>query len=119
VIPRQCILRGPKCSDRGRAVPGKSRCAAHGGGAWARTSPASRSRYDAQWRQIRGRVLQENPRCQTCGETATDVHHVVAAADGGGDDRSNLRSVCRQCHKRHTVEQNRARHKAKRREGAS
>lgn len=109
---RACILRSHKCSDGGIAVPGKSRCRAHGGKAWKRTDPASKHRYGADWQKLRARVLREQPRCE-CGAPATDVDHIVAHADGGSDDRSNLRALCRGCHKRHTAEQNRARRKRK------
>jgi hypothetical protein len=46
--PRLCIkfgIRNDPCSDGGHAVPGKSRCRAHGGGAWARVNPALPERY--------------------------------------------------------------------------
>nr|MBA2600219.1 HNH endonuclease [Actinomycetota bacterium] len=108
-LPRACILSGPGCSDGGDAVPGKSRCRAHGGGAWARVDPANKGRYGSSWQAIRARVLRESPRCQICGKPATDVDHIRAHADGGTDDRSNLRALCNPCHKRHTTEQNRAR----------
>jgi 5-methylcytosine-specific restriction protein A len=107
--PRLCILRGPNCSDEGHCPPGKSRCKAHGGGSWARIDPTAKGRYGAAWQQRRKRVLKECPQCETCGRPSTDVDHRVAVADGGTDDRSNLRALCRDCHKRHTAEQNRAR----------
>ena len=113
---RACILFGPGRSDDGIAVDGRSRCRAHGGGPWARVSPISKERFGADWNQRRARVLREEPNCAICGAPATDVDHVVAIADGGTDDRSNLRALCRECHKRHTSEQNRAR-RARRRYG--
>lgn len=106
---RACILSGPHCSDDGIAVPGRSRCRAHGGGSWERTDPSSKKRYDAAWRAVRARVLREKPSCALCGSLATDVDHIVAVADGGTDDRSNLRGLCLPCHKKHTAAQNRAR----------
>jgi 5-methylcytosine-specific restriction endonuclease McrA len=117
--PRACILYGPKCSDGGRAVPGKSRCKFHGGEAWQRTDPSSKHRYDSgHWRELRARVLREQPTCEVCGASATDVDHIVAHADGGTDDRENLRALCKPCHKKHTAEQNRARRKRKGKEAA-
>ena len=62
-----------------------------------------------RWQEIRARVLREQPRCEICGKPATDVDHVRAVADGGPDDRSNLRALCNPCHEKHTAEQNRAR----------
>ncbi len=113
-LRRVCILSGPGCSDGGVAVPGKSRCKAHGGGAWQRTDPSSKHRYGSHWQEIRVRVLREQPSCEICGKRATDVDHVRAVADGGSDDRSNLRALCHPCHKRVTSEQNRARRRRKR-----
>lgn len=111
---RACILYGPNCSDGGIAVPGKSRCKAHGGRAWQRTDPRSKHRYGSDWELRRARVLREEPNCRLCGAQATDVDHVRAHADGGSDDRSNLRALCRKCHKQVTSEQNRARRKRQR-----
>jgi 5-methylcytosine-specific restriction enzyme A len=98
------------------ALPGKSRCELHGGKAWKRTDPASKHRYGKDWEARRARVLREEPNCRLCGTPATDVDHIVAHADGGTDDRSNLRSLCRDCHKQVTSEQNRARRKRLRQE---
>ena len=109
MLRRACIMSNKHCSDGGMALPGKSRCKAHGGGAWQRTDPSSKHRYGAHWQEIRARVLREQPRCEICGKPATDVDHVRAVADGGPDDRSNLRALCNPCHEKHTAEQNRAR----------
>jgi 5-methylcytosine-specific restriction enzyme A len=116
-MARVCIRYGRGCSDGGRCPPGKSRCRAHGGSSWARVDPVAKGRYGAAWQQLRKRVLRESPKCETCGRPATDVDHRVAVADGGTDDRSNLRALCLDCHKQHTAEQNRARRRRKR-EGA-
>jgi 5-methylcytosine-specific restriction enzyme A len=110
---RSCIRQGPGCSDDGIAVNGKSRCRAHGGEAWQRVDPASKHNYDAHWRAMRARVLREEPRCRLCGAPSTDVDHRVAHADGGSDDRSNLRALCNPCHKKVTAEQNKARRNRK------
>ncbi len=111
---RACILKGPNCSDDGIAVPGRSRCRFHGGGAWERTDPSAKHRYDARWRDLRARVLRESPTCALCPARATDVDHIVAVADGGSDDRPNLRGLCNPCHKKHTADQNRTRRARKR-----
>lgn len=34
---------------------------------------------------------------------ATEVDHIIAKANGGGDDDSNLQSICRPCHRRKTA----------------
>jgi 5-methylcytosine-specific restriction protein A len=111
---RACILQGPGCSDNGLAVPGRSRCRAHGGKNWSRTDPASKHKYGAHWQETRARVLREQPRCAECRRPATDVDHIVAHADGGTDDRSNLRPLCNPCHKKATASQNRARRNRRR-----
>jgi 5-methylcytosine-specific restriction endonuclease McrA len=117
-MTRVCIRYGRGCSDGGRCPPGKSRCRAHGGGSWARVNPAAKERYGAQWQETRARILRGSPRCEVCGAPATDVDHIVAVADSGGMyDRANLRSLCAECHKRHTAEQNRARRKRRRQQG--
>ena len=110
---RQCIRYGRGCSDGGVAVPGRSRCRAHGGDSWSRIDPAAKRGYGADWQGIRERVLRESPNCEVCGAPATDVDHRIARADGGTDARSNLRGLCHPCHKKHTAEQNHARRKRK------
>lgn len=106
-MPRACLICGQP------SVPGKSRCETHGGKAWKRTDPSAKHRYGAAWRDRRARVLRESPNCELCGKPATDVDHRVAHADGGSDDRSNLRALCNPCHKKVTAEQNRARRNRK------
>lgn len=64
---------------------------------------AARRGYDAEWRKIRDRHLQENPFCIDCGQPATEVDHLVALADGGTHDKVNLRSRCKRCHSRKTA----------------
>ena len=113
---RLCLYYGRRCSDEGRCPPGKSRCKAHGGGSWQRVNPDAKARSGAAWQQIRRRVLQQSPMCEKgCGRRARDVDHIIAAADGGSDARSNLRALCNPCHKEHTAEQNRARRKGRQR----
>jgi 5-methylcytosine-specific restriction protein A len=36
----------------------------------------------------------------TCTRHATEVDHVIARADGGGDEPTNLRASCRACNSR-------------------
>jgi 5-methylcytosine-specific restriction protein A len=50
---------------------------------------------------LRGQVMSEEYYCYQCGalKQASDlVDHVVPLAQGGTDDRSNLRRICRGCH---------------------
>jgi 5-methylcytosine-specific restriction enzyme A len=55
-------------------------------------------RYDATYRLARAHVLAAHPWCTWCA-TTTDltVDHVIAKANGGTDDPSNLQVLCRSC----------------------
>lgn len=53
-----------------------------------------------------------NERCEICtrkvglgGEPAEYDHHPVSADDGGSNDLSNCRVLCRECHLQHTRQQ--------------
>lgn len=65
-------------------------------------------------------LYRDNFTCQECGEFHAfvnehgmplpiddgdiEVHHITAVSDGGGDEASNLRSLCTRCHKKTTAE---------------
>lgn len=49
-------------------------------------------------------VLREEPLCQTCGDPASEVDHIVSRERGGEDTRENLQGLCKPCHSRKTVE---------------
>lgn len=60
----------------------------------------------ARWQRLRAAVLAEHPLCSYCLQRAivtpaTDVDH----ADGnpGNNDRSNLQSLCHECHSTKTM----------------
>ncbi len=58
------------------------------------------------WAQLRRRVLRRDRLCQLCFRVpAVEVDHVVARADGGSDEVSNLRGVCGECHRRVSLRQ--------------
>lgn len=59
-------------------------------------SALSKSGSSRRWRVIRAQVLAEEPVCP-CGAPATEVDHIIARARGGGDQRDNLRGMCRPC----------------------
>ncbi len=68
---------------------------------------ASARGYDAAWRRLRLRVLQEEPCCRFCerqGLTvpATEVDHIVPLrlAPERRLDRGNLQALCKPCHDR-------------------
>lgn len=59
------------------------------------------------WEQRRQEVLERDEnRCVQCGADATDVDHVLPVALGGDDEVENLQSLCSDCHKRKTVQDN-------------
>lgn len=56
----------------------------------------------------RRRILRDHPFCALalpgiCTGRSEEVHHVIDAQDGGGDDDANLTGVCRACHRRHSA----------------
>jgi 5-methylcytosine-specific restriction endonuclease McrA len=58
-------------------------------------------RNTAAWRRARAAQLARQPWCSTCPAT-TDltVDHIIPLAQGGTDDPSNLRTLCRRCNGR-------------------
>ena len=105
--PRACIIGNKDGS--GHAVPGTSRCKAHTNSNWARSKhPYSKVYKDAQWVNLRKRVLREEPICAEDGCTApsTSVDHIVSLANGGDPfDRRNLRGMCEPHHRRRSSQQ--------------
>jgi 5-methylcytosine-specific restriction protein A len=104
--PRVCAHAG--CG----AVAYGTHCAAHQADTrqrWA--NPKHRERggsrqargYGAAWEKLRATVLREEPLCRAClprVTAASTVDHIVPKSEGGSDDRSNLRALCRECHAR-------------------
>ena len=39
--------------------------------------------------------------CEECGAVAVDIHHKVKKSQGGTDDVSNLKALCRVCHEKY------------------
>jgi len=93
-MPRQCLTNGCVAEP----VPGRSRCAGCGGGAWARVPPARQAAYaDLTYRRLRAEILASKPPCSYpgCPRTADTIDHVLSVARGGGSTRENLRPMCR------------------------
>jgi 5-methylcytosine-specific restriction enzyme A len=69
---------------------------------WVRPSAFAAQRLRGRaWMALREQVMSEEYRCYKCGQLgqASDlVDHVVPLAQGGTDDRVNLRRCCRACH---------------------
>lgn len=50
------------------------------------------------WVKTRARVLaRDHHTCGYCGQDATTVDHIVAKANGGTDELSNLIACCKPC----------------------
>lgn len=64
-------------------------------------TPATTKRcMKPEWRRIRAKVISERGNvCECCGEYGDNVHHIIAVKDGGTDDPSNLKVLCRSCHR--------------------
>lgn len=64
--------------------------------------------YGHAWRKLREEILRRDDYlCVSCSKSgrhvpATDVDHIINKASGGGDEASNLQSLCRKCHKQKT-----------------
>ena len=52
------------------------------------------------YRRLRRRILDARGwRCEDCGRAGRlELHHLIAAEDGGTDHPDNLRILCRRCH---------------------
>ena len=103
MVARACIRLGPDCSDGGIAVPGRSRCRAHGGNRAPFAGGTSRGFPPKDRRQI---LERDGYRCVLCGSsTQLQADHVVPAARGGSDQMENGRTLCKRDHLRLTGEQ--------------
>ena len=55
------------------------------------------------WASTRAAQLARHPICEDCGQQpASEVHHVISRAAGGGDEPGNLMSLCWACHRTRT-----------------
>ena len=60
-------------------------------------------KYGRAWKRIRDRYAKAHPLCEMCLKEGrltpmTEVHHIKPVQDGGGNEDSNLMSVCHSCH---------------------
>lgn len=115
-MKRVCRLYGPGCSDGGVAVPGKSRCRRHGGGAWAHR-PAGSSYSDSLYRQNRLKAIRREPACHWrlpgCTGRSTTGDHVIPLSRGGTHELQNLVGACRSCNEKRGGAEGRATQKGK------
>ena len=60
--------------------------------------------HSKEWKQLKSAQLEKQPRCEICGEAATEVHHITPH-NGVQElflDPYNLMSLCHICHLRET-----------------
>lgn len=76
-------------------------CPVHRERAWVRPSRAAAVRTrGATWQRLVAEVIADEPVCYLCGARASETaDHVVPLAEGGTNDRSNLRGACRRCNR--------------------
>jgi 5-methylcytosine-specific restriction protein A len=66
------------------------------------------------WKAKRERIMVRDANvCRRCGLVVSgrdaNVDHIIPLADGGTDDDANLETLCRSCHSRKTVGEQRRR----------
>ena len=91
------VCAQPGCPN---LVSSGSRCPLHQRIPWVNSSPYKLT--DA----MRKSVLAEDPICRICGvNPSTRVDHIVSRAEGGSDERGNLRGICYACDKKRIGQQ--------------
>ena len=79
--------------------------------AWDHGGKSRQARgYGAAWDKLRSQVLSEEPACKVCMAkgivtASAEVDHIKPKAQGGTDDRTNLRGICVPCHRIKTAEE--------------
>lgn len=107
-IPKACRKQG--CNKV--TTDSSGYCDDHKSCGWQRHQngkTSSQRGYGSKWRKLRVVVLgRDKHLCQECLKrglyvTASTVDHITPKAHGGGDDLSNLQSLCYSCHKAKTA----------------
>lgn len=62
-------------------------------------------RYGRQWKKIRNAYASAHPLCERCLKEGKlvpmeEVHHILPINRGGGNNWSNLMSLCHSCHEK-------------------
>lgn len=84
--------------------PNRSNCAVHAVERAPDTRPSASQRgYGRDWKVVRDKHLREYPWCAVCGQTGTDVDHIVPRKQGGTDAPGNLQTLCHVHHSRKTA----------------
>lgn len=82
----------------------------------ARPNAAARGYCSPGWFATRKRILiRDEYQCRSCKKLChakCDAHidHIIPKSKGGSDDESNLQLLCRSCHARKTLEENKPVH---------
>lgn len=76
--------------------------------------PNTYKRYGSGWKAISKAYKEKHPLCEDCLKegryvASEEVHHIVALRNGGTHSFSNLKALCKSCHSRYTLEENRGR----------
>lgn len=53
------------------------------------------------WKTSAGVRKRDKGKCFYCGETATQVHHIIPLSRGGTNSMTNMVLVCERCHQLH------------------
>lgn len=91
----------------------RGKCADHQPEPWASNKGKSRHErgYGSLWDKVRKRVLlRDSYLCVPCRKQgrltqASQVDHIINKAQCGGDEMSNLQSICYNCHKSKTLKE--------------
>lgn len=59
----------------------------------------------AKFKKVRTEMILKKIKCHNCSDYATELHHIVAVADGGTDAIENLLPLCSSCHQEYTSDQ--------------
>lgn len=100
------------CLDCGGIASRRGRCDSCNAKREQERGSSTQRGYGAEWRKLRRILLNKQPTCQVptgekgvfdngvpwqvvCGRRTEEIDHITSKAQGGTDDRSNLRAVCR------------------------
>lgn len=63
--------------------------------------PLSNKRKDQLgiYKQMRRRYLQKTPKCERCGQSATEIHHKAGRTNNLLNDSKHFMAICRPCHR--------------------
>ncbi|MHB1334506.1 MAG: HNH endonuclease [Candidatus Humimicrobiaceae bacterium] len=59
-----------------------------------------------KWKQLRDQVLIEEPSCRECNQPSKVADHIVPREWGGSDERENLQGLCKRCHNKKIMLEN-------------